>query len=310
MPRRLIALLVLFSLAAARPGAAQQPSGAGRYGMHVGNDTDVAAAIPVLRDLGVEWVRLWADVEYAKRQEHTPSFERARAFKKAGFRVILLVSSNARDGAEPPRYEDVKAYFDWAQAAPGMKEAVDVWEISNELNLRKYWKYTPAQYVDNVLKAAWYSLHAGGETVLGGSFTAWQNDKISTEVTRQYVEAGYLKYCDYAGLHPYANTLADVQKVTEEALRLYGSKPVIFGEWNYKEDPFRNDWNQWARMLTEAKSYFDTQPRIKVICLYRLIQTPREGGWPGFVKNGTPYAPQQPFYDTLRSWRAAAKTSE
>lgn len=266
--------------------------------MHIGNDTDIGKAIPRLRDLGVKWVRLWADVDWEQHTEHY-SFQKARELHAAGFRVILELSSHSADQkkARVPTYAEVKSYCDWVQSAPGMKDAIEVWEILNELNLKRYWAGTPQQYVDGVLKAAWDSFHPNGELVLGGAFTLYQDKgHASTRITQQYVDAGYLNYCDFAGSHPYAQRPGDLQKHLDELKAIFGAKPVIMTEWNLKS---RKDTAQWAEMLETAKSIVG--PHATIICYYRLLGTEREGGWPGVLKADT-YEPQEPFYSQFRSW--------
>ncbi len=176
------------------------------YGMFVGNETNVSKAIPVLNDLGVKWVKLYVDVNWNSKSEPS-AFQKAKDLKEAGFNVIMMFNQK-----KVPTYSEVKDYFDWAQNLSGMKDAIDVWEILNELNVveggnGKYWQGTASQYVNSVLKAAWDSLHPNGEKVLGGSFTVWQNEANGTSVTREYVDAGYLNYVDYGGSHPYTKSV-------------------------------------------------------------------------------------------------------
>jgi len=84
--RRSRAVSVLLLAAAASSILPAEPEG-GFLGMHCGNDTSVAEAVPVLKDLGVRWVRLWADLRWDEQKE-TKTFSMAREFKAAGFKVI------------------------------------------------------------------------------------------------------------------------------------------------------------------------------------------------------------------------------
>lgn len=268
------------------------------YGVHCGNDTDVEKAIPVLRDLGGRWVRLWCNVHWDERTEHR-SFQAARDFKKAGFQVILLL--NHHGGDQPlPDYATVRRYCDWIQAVDGMRQAVDVWEICNELNLPKYWPGAPQQYVEQVLKAAWDSFHARGELVLGGSFTAWQEGEYGVSVTAEYVDAGYNNYCDFAGFHPYTDRPRAMADVMHRAADLFADKPIIVTEWNLKQT---RDLMEWASRLDESRRLMAENDRIRTICHYRLVGFSSEGGWPGLVtatQDG--YVPKQPFYDLYKTW--------
>lgn len=286
------------------------------YGMHVGNDTDTTRAIPRLNSMGVRWVRLWADINWGTHTEHA-SFAKARALKAAGFKVILLL-----DNATVPSYASAKSYCDWVQDSRGssgtatrMGDVVDVWEILNELNLSKYWSGTPDSYVNNVLKAAWDSLHPNGETVLGGSFTAWQKRAngtyaYDTTVTQAYVSAGYLDYCDYAGSHPYTTSVSTMKTHIDAVRAVYGSKPIIVTEWNFKT---KANWSTSSTVRDAWKADLDTmhaylKTRVVTVCSYRLLQSSSEGGWPGFMLANSSYTPYQPFYNMYRAWTNTAPT--
>jgi len=272
------------------------------YGMHIGNDTDVAKAIPVLKDLGVQWTRLWVDTDWSP-QEH-PAFQKAKTLKAAGFNTIVEFNQ-----AKVPTPEQVKAYFDWAQTVPGLPEAIDVWEVLNELNIPRYWRGDAQEYVNNVLKPAWNSLHPRGEKVLGGAFTAWQNSDWGTGITERYVKAGYLNYVDYAGTHPYTNTVKQLREYMKAIAKVYGSKPMIISEWNFKA---QKNPKAWAKLLDQARPIL--QDRVFTACYYRFIGFNKEGGWPGIVrktKQGN-YTPKQPFYDLYKRWpksRSVASTA-
>lgn len=269
------------------------------YGMHIGNDTDVAKAIPVLKDLGVQWTRVWVDTDWSL-QEHS-AFEKAKALKAAGFNTIVEFNQ-----AKVPTPEQVKAYFDWAQTVPGLSEAIDVWEILNELNVPRYWRGNPQEYVNNVLKPAWDSLHPRGEKVLGAAFTAWQNGDWGTGITQRYVEAGYLNYVDYAGTHPYTNTVKQLREYMKAIAKVYGSKPMIISEWNFKA---QKNPKAWAKLLDQARPIL--QDRVFTACYYRFIGFNKEGGWPGIVsknKQGN-YTAKQPFYDLYKRWPKAGASA-
>lgn len=262
------------------------------YGMHIGTDTSIPKAIPVLNDLGVKWTRVWMNVDWGKRSK-PKSFQMAKDLKAAGFKVIMVFNQS-----RVPSYKAVKEYFDWVQTVPGMKEAVDVWEILNELNLPKYWSGTPDEYVNQVLKPAWDSLHPQGEQVLGGSFTAWQNRRWGTSITKKYVNAGYLNYVDYAGSHPYTKTAGEMKTHINAVKKLYGSKPIMLTEWNFKQ---KSSNKTWAEMLNQVRSYMDD--RVVTACYYRLIGFESEGGWPGIVSSTRKgYVPVEPFYSMYKKW--------
>ncbi len=277
------------------------------YGVLVGNDTDVAKAIPALKELGVKWVRVWFDIaDWSQPPASLAPFQKAVDLKKAGFHTI--VEFNALNGIAPSGYAQAKAYFDAVQAitdstGTSIKEYIDIWEILNELNLDKYWSGTPEQYVNDVLKAAWDSLKTPGSTelILGGNWTAWQLNPATGQhdtgvwTTEAYIQAGYLNYVDYAGFHPYTNNLEDMKLVMKAALALFGSKPVILSEWNFKQYA---DHDRWADDLEQARAWL--YDRVAQAHMYRLLQSSGEGGWPGLLHNDAAYSPVEPFHSMYK----------
>lgn len=266
-------------------------SGSDFYCMSSVHSTD---QIPVLKELGVRWVRVWIDVDWNSRVPPW-QFNLVRNLKSAGFKTIVLFHN-----PNVPAYSQVKNYFDWA-LSQGMAPYIDVWEIINELNIvPKYWTGTPGQYVLNILKPAWYSLNPAGEKVLGGSFTAWQlkpdgTYNWGTWVTQQYIAAGYLTYVDYGGSHPYTRDVPTMYSHMDEVKALYGNKPIIMSEYNLKGQP---DYDTWRRNLDTLRPYL--QQTTAVGCYYRLEQTAKEKGWPGVVTELN--QPVEPFFSMYKSW--------
>ncbi|WP_218081577.1 hypothetical protein [Anthocerotibacter panamensis] len=263
-----------------------------RHGVFAGNDTNVASAIPVLQGENVQSVRVWANISWTQYTESI-AFQQARDFKARGFHVTLLVNTSV-----VPTYTQAKAYFDWAQTVPGLKDAVDQWEILNELNLPQYWSGTVQQYVQNVLKAAWDSLAPNGEIVVGGSTTTWQLGAnnvygINTTYNQALRDAGYLNYVHYANIHPYTNTVTDMEKFITDVKAIYTTKPILATEWNFKQMP---NWQTWNTAIVTVYPFL--RQYLAGAYFYRLLQTSGQGGWPGLVTQS--YQPQQPFYDTWR----------
>lgn len=299
--RRFLALLFAAALIAMALGGSFRPvrsvSSNDFYGMHVGFDAYPPKAIPVLNDLGVRWVRVWTNMDWDNRTI-PQSFNLARDLKDAGFKVIMVFHQR-----RVPTDSEVRDYFDWVQTVPGLSETIDVWEILNELNLSQYWEGTAEQYVNNVLKPAWDSLHRNGELVLGGSFTAYQNDgnrRLGTTVTENYIRAGYLDYVDYAGSHPYTRTVTELRQHLDRVKSLFGAKPIMITEWNFKAQA---NHDRWAAMLNEVRDY--VSQRAVTACYYRLLETEKEGGWPGVVSSNpdeASYRPVEPFYSLYKSW--------
>ena len=48
------------------------------------------------------------------------------------------------------------------------------------------------------------------------------------------VNAGYLNYCDYAGMHPYGSSVSQVIQRATGAAKVYAGKPLILSEWNVR----------------------------------------------------------------------------
>jgi len=271
------------------------------YGVMVSNDTDVAKAVPAMKDLGIRWARVWVDVFDWEKPARHPAMDRAVKLKEAGFKVVLLFNDHPDNPDRTPSYETSKAYFEWVLTQEDLVAAVDVWEILNELNLDHYWPQdaTPSDYIDNILKAAWDTIGAvEGELILGGSWTAYQNGEWGVSITKEYIEAGYLNYVDYANLHPYTDNLANLKKVTSAALELFGDKPLFISEWNFKQ---WSNHEAWVRELNQARAWL--HDRVETLIYYRLIGFSSEGGWPGLVQNdGGEYVPTPLFYDMYKKW--------
>lgn len=272
------------------------------YGLHVGTDTKVSQSVNSFDDLGVKWVRVFANINSWKSPSSQTAFQQAIDLKAAGYKVILEL--NALNGIVPPDYDTARMYWEWLMARPGLKDAVDVYEILNELNLSKYWKGTPQQYVDWVLKSAWDVIHTThGEKILAGSFTANQGTWAGTEVTEAYINAGYLSYCDYAGVHPYLENVNDTRNFIDAHIALYGSKPIIITEWNFKPGTSTTSPNtNYANNLSLVRDFMYTKPTIKTVCFYRHLYPTTEGEYSGLQWSGTGYPPYLPFYNMYKCW--------
>ncbi len=284
------------------------------YGMVVPFDTNIATADQFLDDVGVKTCRLWADYSYASRSNTTNNgrkvFDQARSLKARGYTVILLVHNRNND-----TYANVKAFYDWARDYRGpsgtdlpMKDVVDYWEVVNELNIGQYWNSsnTPAQYVNNILKAAWDSLSPAGEKVIGGSFTAlqkqttgnttWADSVGEADVAQAYVNAGYLNYCHYAGLHPYTDGVTRMQNVINAHKSIYGSKPIIITEWNFHTQSDENKQRDW---LNQVRPF--VKNNVEIACFYRFTVTDNYYGITDYAPNSS-YVAVAPFYAMYKNW--------
>ncbi len=283
------------------------------YGMMIGNDTDISRSIPTLEDLGVKTVRLWADVNWSDPKPLSV-YNSVKRYKEAGFNVILLFSAHNVENQKniDPTAANVKSFFEWMRDnASDVFNSIDVFEISNEVNLEKYWKYDdPELYVQQVLKPAYEVLHAAGKKVLGASFTMWQKTPgaeysdwgSNVRSVQGYVDKGYLEYCDYAGIHLYAKNMDELKAFVPKLMDVYRDKPIMITECNFKEDTYRNDHKTWCTQLNLYREYLASFPAIKNLCFYRFIRSSAEGGWPGFVLPGNPYTSSSPFYETYKCW--------
>lgn len=256
-------------------------------GVHVGYETDLQRAVPLMRDLGITRVRIWNEVRSWDNLSENGTFKQARELKAAGFHVTLLIQNKT-----PPTYEQARRYYQFSLNAPGMKDAVDRWEIINEVNLYKYWEGTPQQYVNDCLKPAWDVFNAAGEPVVGASCTP---DIRWVGLLR---DAGYLNYVDFANTHPYTRTVGDMVRHISEVAAIYAGKPLVATEWNFKAPA---TFAQWHDLLAEAHPLVEQQ--LESIYYYRLIaKNETQAGPSGLILNT--YVPHQPFYDLFKSWNS------
>lgn len=283
------------------------------YGMTVGYDINVANSDTFLSDMGVKTVRLWAAYNYSDRSNMTihnkDVFQQARDYKGLGYTVILLIQNKYT-----APYADVKAFYDWAKEYRGpdgtlipVKDAVDYWEVVNELNLEEYWaqSQTASDYVNNVLKAAWDALNPIGEKVIGGSFTAiqggvWADTAAECVTAQAMVNAGYLSYCHFAGLHPYTDTETRMQNVVNSHKTVFNNKRLILTEWNFKQSSMSSESDMVSR-LNNIRAWVKSNTHIA--CWYRFAQT--TSYWGAVTYSGSSYLARQPFYDMYKNWPKA-----
>ena len=277
------------NVSSATTGGSSTPSGqpsSGYFdGVFVGGE-DPNKIIPILRNLGAKGVRLWGSIaDWNGRTEHS-SFDRARAYHAAGFKVTLLLHNSK----VIPTYAQAKAYFQWAASRPGMKEAVDRWEIQNEPNLSQYWTGTLKQYVDNVLKAAWDAFHPLGEKVVGAGLTASRSDN------QKLKDAGYLNYVDYANVHPYDSGASGQRQTITDIKAMFAGKPLTITEWNLQT----SGTDTWAAKLNENHPF--VMANVDSAFYFPLVIYNSPAGAAGLIN--TSLAKHQPFYDMFKAWHA------
>jgi hypothetical protein len=292
------------------------------YGVMFSYGEDVSKAKPKLADLGIKWCRVWVNIkDWSTPSNNTGSaaydngYQQAIALKAAGYKVILEINS---EKGKVPTYSQAKAVYNWMLQKPNLKTSVDVWEIFNELNLPEYYEYAfsttlsykdqALKYINGPLKAAWDVFHNNnGEKVLGGSWTLWQqkaeystSGSYNLNVTKAYLNNGYLNYCDYAGIHPYHETASGQKDFMTQALSLFGAKPVIVSEWGLK--PANYTITTYTQAMDANRSFMYSN--VRTACYYRF--TPGNG-WFGLVSSlSSGYTPVEPAYTTYKNWPKAS----
>ncbi len=268
-------------------GSTSSPSGtttSGYFdGVFVGGD-DPNKIIPILRDLGAKAVRLWGSFSDWNSRSETSTMQRAIAYHNAGFKVDLLL----QNPSSVPSYSQAKAYYAWALTVPGLKSAVDFWEIQNEPNISSYWKGTLSQYVNNVLKAAWDTIHAAGEKVVGAGVTA------SRSANQALKDAGYLHYVDYANVHPYDSGASGQRQTITDIKAMFAGKPLVITEWGLQT----SGTTSWADALDTNHPFVEAN--TSAAWYFPLVQTSTPAGGEGLLTSSL--AKHQPFYDTFKSW--------
>ena len=172
-----------------------------------------------------------------------------------------------------------------------MKGAVDRWEILNEPDMDTYWHGTDSQYVNNVLKAAWNSLHPNGETVVGAGAAG------SVDAARRMRDAGYLNYCDIANFHPYGWSVQSAKDMISQVDQIFGGKPLTATEWNLHVNA---SGSSWASMLAQLHPYI--AQHFDGGAYYYKFQygTSSMSGPAGVVTSS--YQKHNPFYDVVKDW--------
>jgi hypothetical protein len=268
----------------------QRPTTSTGYfdGISVSDADDVAKSAPHLRKLGITAVRMWSDLEWNQLRNRL-AYDRAIEWHRAGFKVTLLLHDD-----KTPTYDQAKTFFEWVLRRPGLKDAVDRWEIVNEPNKTSYWKGTQRDYVQNVLRAASDVFRPRGEEVVGAGPT-WDVNALKT-----LISFGYLDYVDYANFHPYGNTPADQISRLQQVKRLLGDTPLTITEWNIHAASAGT--TRWAQQLNELRPWI--KANVESAFYFCLVIADTWAGPAGLLKiDGTgAYVPNEPFYSTFDRW--------
>ncbi len=210
--------------------------------------------------------------------------QEAAQYKAAGFNVIMDVNA-----PEVPSFSEAEGFFNYLKNKPGALSSVSIWEIGNEPDRPPFWHGTASQYVNNVLKAAWTVLHPAGAKILGAG-PSWSPDYAQT-----MVNAGYLKYVDYAGMHPYGDSVQQVIERAEGAAKVYAGKPMILSEWNVRG---ATSTSQWISELNQIA------PQLKKIANEAIYFSLNKGttmaGAAGLITSS--FQPNGGFFSMYENW--------
>lgn len=198
-------------------------------------------AIPVLKDIGAKSVRVWFSPNFKSKSWEGP-LQRALDYGNAGFDVMMIIST---PNGNVTNASDVKSWFQWATSNSSLKNAVDRWQVGNEVDSDHYWKGSLSSYVSNFLKPASEVLRSKGEKVVSAS-VSWNPQDV-----KEMINHGMLNYVDYVGYHPYANSINLIkQRISEVKSIVGGRKPLVASEWNVRG--YENNKTEWAKQVREA----------------------------------------------------------
>jgi hypothetical protein len=240
--------------------------------------------ISILKSLHVRAVRLWWGMNTWSNRGGNWAMQEASMFKAAGFKVLMNVGV-----ADVPTYSQAAGFFNYLAHNSRALSNVDIWEIGNEPDRPPFWHGSPSQYVNNVLKAAWDQLHPVGAKILGAG-PSWDPNFAQT-----MVDAGYLKYCDYAGMHPYGNNVAQCIDRATRAVAVYRGKPVIFSEWNVRGATSESQW------ISELNQVAPTIARVSYMAFYFGLEKCNSMAGPSGLVNPD-YSPNGGYYNMFKNW--------
>jgi hypothetical protein len=283
-----------------QPSQPSQPSqpvnNDGRYnvydGVNVNTSIDVSRLAPVVRELGMQRVRvMYSTSTWNNRSLNKWALQRAQAFKDAGFHVLISVLCKA-DASSVPKAHEVEGYFRWLVEQPGVRGAAHLWQIGNEVNHDPFFRGTLKEYVHNELKPAYTVLSSKGMKVVGAGPT-WD-----VEAAKELVRHGYLDYVDYAAFHPYGSSPQQLADRAKGAAEAYRGKPTLFTEWNIRNTPNKTEW---ARKVKESRELL--KHHGEGAYYFGLAVGNSMAGPGGLVHQDSRLTPQRAFYDVAHSWQ-------
>jgi hypothetical protein len=252
----------------------------------VNNEMPASQAIPIMKSMGMKSVRIWYGINSFNAAINMGKIREAAAYKAAGMSVtVAFVSKQVADPAS------VKSFFQRLVNNGEVKNAVDYWEIGNEMNMHEFWNSSLQSYVSNFLKPSYEALHPAGEKVIGGG-VSWD-----VNAAKQLNNFGYTNYCDYAGFHPYGESGAIVAERIKGAKAAFNNKPMIVTEWNVQ---FVSDPTKWSKEITIAAQALAQNTYLSYYYALKVDGT-HVGRGGAVYSNGTK---NSLFYNAIKSWTA------
>ncbi len=253
--------------------------------INVGTSDVRDKGIPVMKQLGVKSVRVWFGPNFGNPSWEGP-LQRCLDYAAAGFDVMLIVNPQ---GGALTNATDVRNWFSWAMDNKSLRDAVDRWQIGNEIDSSHYWKGTFKQYVSNFLKPASEVLHADGEKVVSAS-VSWNPEDV-----RDLISEGILQYSDYVGYHPYASSISQLKsRVSAIKSIVAGRKPIVASEWNIRD--YEDNKTKWASLVKEA--FPIVRDAFAINYYFALLNTTATRAGPAGIMNSDG-SKQTGFYNAL-----------
>lgn len=263
-------------------------------------DSNFSAAVTQAKALGVQAVRVWfgfntyderpnawdpnppfgtipaGDDPKATPQQNwlQQSMKRAFDLKRAGFDVLAVLSP--KGGAAPTSTGQVRTFVRYLMDAPEtpgsnfkLSDAVDAWEIGNEVDVGEYWAPSKASksaglksYVNNFLIPASQELHTGPSALWERVISAGvsYNPADVQTIISELVAKGATSAVDSIGFHPYntytpgssTNLILDNTKKAVAYAAAIG-KTVTATEWNVRGYSVTGSQDAtWAKAVDET----------------------------------------------------------
>jgi hypothetical protein len=240
--------------------------------INVGTSDVRDKGIPLMKQLGVQSVRVWFGPDFTSHTWEGP-LQRCVDYAAAGFDVMLII--NPEDGKVPSATQ-VRSWFKWAMEQPSLKKAVDRWQIGNEIDQSYYWNGSFKQYVSNFLKPASEVLRSNGESVVSAS-VSWNPEDV-----RRLINEGILDYVDYVGYHPYSNSISQLRSRIDALKSIVnGRKPLVASEWSIRG--YESNKPRWAALVRDAFPII--RDNFDINYYFALLNTTLTPAGPGGIMN-------------------------